>query len=179
MGEEAEEVKFAQVDCVKSFEVCQSEALDEYPQIYMYKDGDLEDIFDGDRNIENLANFVWEHVDPSRVEERDGTMEGLMMMQNLMGGIKIEEEGEEEEEEMEEEEEEECDCSEPDCDCGDEEDYAEDNEEEDEEEEEEELSDEDIAHIEKAIRENKKKKEDAKVKASPLPKEGDIKRDEL
>ena len=33
------------------------------------QDGFLEDLFSEDRTVQKLENFVWETVDPSRVEE--------------------------------------------------------------------------------------------------------------
>jgi len=186
--EEAEEVKFAEIDCDKESELCESEALETLPQIYLYKDGDMDNIFDGDATLDDLANFIWEEVDPSRVEEDDG-MEALLMMQSMMETGK-EDEDQEEEEDEEDTEEEECDCSEPDCDCSEEdEEYDEkddkedrdDNEEEDDDddedvEEDEELTEEEIAHIEKKIHESKTR-EKGNLKGSL--KEDDKSHDEL
>ena len=33
------------------------------------QDGFLEDLFSEERTVQNLGNFIWETVDPSRVEE--------------------------------------------------------------------------------------------------------------
>ena len=119
----------------------------------MYKDGMMEDVFEGERSLMNIANFVWQEVDRSRVEEDDSVLDLMMAMQG-MGGQQATEEGDEEEE---------CDCSEPDCDCGEDE-MEEEDEDEDEEEdwqgedEDEELSEEEIKHLEKMIKMNKEKK---------------------
>ena len=91
----------------------------------------IEDVFSEERTSTNLENFVWQTVDPDRVEEFDPLSMMLNMNIGAAGG---------------QEEFEECDCSEPDCDCDDEdyEDYddyedeydEEDNEEAEEDEEE-------------------------------------------
>ena len=107
--EEAEDVKFAEVNCMDndSLDTCTEEGVDGFPAVHLYKGGVLEDIFDGERTVEELANFVWQTVDPSRVEHNDAMDEYLnlasLMGGGLMGG------GEEEFEE--------CDCSDPECDC--------------------------------------------------------------
>ena len=42
------------------------------------QDGFLEDLFSDDRTVQNLENFIWETVDPSRVEEEMDPFLGLM-----------------------------------------------------------------------------------------------------
>ena len=42
------------------------------------QDGMLEDLFSDDRTVEKLSNFIWETVDPSRVEEEMDPFLGLM-----------------------------------------------------------------------------------------------------
>merc|ERR1719233_612354 len=107
--EEAEDVKFAEVNCMDndSLDTCTEEGVDGFPAVHLYKGGVLEDIFDGERTVEELSNFVWQTVDPSRVEHNDAMDEYLnlasLMGGGLMGG------GEEEFEE--------CDCSDADYDC--------------------------------------------------------------
>ena len=84
----------------------------------------IEDVFSEERTLTNLENFVWQTVDPDRVEEFDPLSMMLNMNIGAAGG---------------QEEFEECDCSEPDCDCDDEdyEDYDDEYDEEDSEEAEE------------------------------------------
>ena len=88
----------------------------------------IEDVFSEERTLTNLENFVWQTVDPDRVEEFDPLSMMLNMNIGAAGG---------------QEEFEECDCSEPDCDCDDEdyEDYDDEYDEEDSEEDEEESQD--------------------------------------
>ena len=38
----------------------------------------LEDLFSDERTVEKLSNFIWETVDPSRVEEEMDPFLGLM-----------------------------------------------------------------------------------------------------
>merc|ERR1739844_687624 len=78
------DIKFAEVNCMEALDVCTEEGVEGFPQIYMYKDGVMEDIFQGDRTVEELTNFVWETVDPSRVTDND--LDTMLLMQNLMGG---------------------------------------------------------------------------------------------
>merc|ERR1712226_1330338 len=110
--EESEDVQFAEVNCMDmdSLDTCIEESVNGFPAVYLYKDGILEDLFSEERTVEKLSNFIWETVDPSRVEDEMDPFLGLMGL--MGGGDGQEEEGEEEEEE--------CDCSEPDCDCDDE-----------------------------------------------------------
>ena len=85
-----------------------------------WKDGIIEDIFSDDRTEKNLENFIWQTVDPSRVEEVN-PFEALAGMAGAFGVIS---DGEDDYEE--------CDCSEPDCDCEEEdEDYDDDEDYED------------------------------------------------
>ena len=46
-----EDVMFAEVNCLDkdSLDTCTDEAIDEFPSIYMYKDGEADDIYSGDR----------------------------------------------------------------------------------------------------------------------------------
>jgi len=124
--EEAEDVKFAEVNCLEfdSVEVCSEEGVSGFPALHLYKDGMIEDVFSEERTSTNLENFVWQTVDPDRVEEFDPLSMMLNMNIGAAGG---------------QEEFEECDCSEPDCDCDDEdyEDYEDEYDEEDNEEAEE------------------------------------------
>merc|ERR1712130_137250 len=106
--EESEDIKFAEVNCMEALDVCTEEGVEGFPQIYMYKDGVMEDIFQGDRTVEELTNFVWETVDPSRVSEND--LDTMLLMQNLMGGGGDGAGEEEEDLDYEEEEEEEDDA---------------------------------------------------------------------
>ena len=73
MMEESEDLKFAEVNCMDtdSLDTCTEESVDGFPAVHLYKGGVLEDIFDGERTVEELANFVWQTVDPSRVESND------------------------------------------------------------------------------------------------------------
>jgi len=98
--EEAEDVIFAQVDCIEATDICTDEGIDNYPQILLYKDGQMEDIYDGDRTFEAIKNFVWEEVDETRL---DTGMDPFDMMLGMMGGEGHEEEDEEEYEEDDEE----------------------------------------------------------------------------
>ena len=82
--EESEDLKFAEVNCMEALDVCTEEGVEGFPQVYMYKDGVMEDIFQGERTVEELTNFVWETVDPSRVKDDD--LDTMLLMQNLMGG---------------------------------------------------------------------------------------------
>ena len=87
------------------------------------KDGIIEDIFADDRTAKNLENFIWQTVDPSRVEE-DNPFEALAGMAGSFGfGVLGDAEDEYED----------CDCSEPDCDCDEEEEDYDDYEEYDDE----------------------------------------------
>jgi len=115
MMEESEEIKFAEVNCMDndSLDTCTEEGVDGFPAVHLYKQGVLEDIFDGERTVDELSNFVWQTVDPSRVEHNDA-MDDMLNLASLMGGGMM---GGGEEEEFEE-----CDCSEPDCDCEEEDD---------------------------------------------------------
>lgn len=115
MMEESEDLKFAEVNCMDtdSLDTCTEESVDGFPAVHLYKGGVLEDIFDGERTVEELSNFVWQTVDPSRVESNDA-MDEYMNLASLMGNMGG---GEEEFEE--------CDCSEPDCDCEEEDDLEE------------------------------------------------------
>merc|ERR1712203_1022452 len=99
--EESEDIKFAEVNCMEALDVCTEEGVEGFPQIYMYKDGVMEDIFQGDRTVEELTNFVWETVDPSRVKDDD--LDTMLLMQNLMGGDQA---GQDEEEDLDYEEDE-------------------------------------------------------------------------
>merc|ERR1712223_1529104 len=99
--EESEDLKFAEVNCMEALDVCTEEGVEGFPQVYMYKDGVMEDIFQGERTVEELTNFVWETVDPSRVKDDD--LDTMLLMQNLMGGDQA---GQDKEEDAEEEEEE-------------------------------------------------------------------------
>jgi len=114
--EEAEDLKFAEVNCLDpdSSASCDEEAVTTFPTIYTYKDGMVEDIFDGDFELKELENFVWRTVDPDRVELDDGLDDMLKLMTNLGGG------SEEDEDDEEEETFEECYCGDPGCDCSDE-----------------------------------------------------------
>jgi len=111
--EESEDIKFAEVNCMDddSLDTCTEEGVDGFPAVHLYKGGVLEDIFDGERTVAELANFVWQTVDPSRVEHNDA-MDEYLNLASLMGGGVME--GGEGEEEFEE-----CDCSDPECDCDD------------------------------------------------------------
>merc|ERR1711872_34317 len=104
----SEEIKFAEVNCMDndSLDTCTEEGVDGFPAVHLYKQGVLEDIFDGERTVDELSNFVWQTVDPSRVEHNDA-MDDMLNLASLMGGEMM---GGGEEEEFEE-----CDCSEPDC----------------------------------------------------------------
>merc|ERR1712039_1032198 len=141
MGEESEDLKFAEVNCMEALDVCTEEGVEGFPQVYMYKDGVMEDIFQGERTVEELTNFVWETVDPSRVKDDD--LDTMLLMQNLMGGDQA---GQDEEEDLDYEE-----------DDFSEDDDFEDGEEYDAEEEEEEgledgeVSEEEMDHIKKMI----------------------------
>ena len=139
--EESEDVKFAEVNCMDndSLDTCTEEGVEGFPAVHLYKGGVLEDIFDGERTVEELANFVWQTVDPSRVEHNDA-MDEYLNLASLMGGGMVGG-GEEEFEE--------CDCSDPECDCDEEDDiedyddvdYAENDEESDGNEYEEDMDD--------------------------------------
>ena len=156
MMEESEDLKFAEVNCMDtdSLDTCTEESVDGFPAVHLYKGGVLEDIFDGERTVEELANFVWQTVDPSRVESNDA-MDEYMNLASLMGNMGG---GEEEFEE--------CDCSDPDCDCEEEDDleelyeddYIDEDEESDEEEYEEgdELDEESIEEDEESIEDDEK-----------------------
>jgi len=160
--EESEDIKFAEVNCMEALDVCTEEGVEGFPQIYMYKDGVMEDIFQGDRTTEELTNFIWETVDPSRV--KDDELDTLLMMQNLMGGDG-DDAGEEdldyEDEEADDEEfSEDYDFEEGEEELGDDEEEeeeedveGEDEEEEEEEDEEEgrEVTEEEMEHIKKMI----------------------------
>ena len=172
--EESEDIKFAEVNCMEALDVCTEEGVEGFPQIYMYKDGVMEDIFQGDRTVEELTNFVWETVDPSRVSDND--FDTMLLMQNLMGGGGGGEAGEEEEEEDLDYEDEEADdeefpedydFEEGEEELGDDEEQGEEDEEEEEEEEEEEddmeggeVTEEEMEHIKKMIIEGKEKVEE-------------------
>merc|ERR1711936_941604 len=115
----------------------------------------MEDIFQGDRTVEELTNFVFETVDPSRVSSDD--LDTMLLMQSLMGGGG-EETGEEEEEDLDYEDEE-----------TDDEEFAEDYEFEEEEEEEDEededtedgeVTGEEMEHIKKMITNEKERVEE-------------------
>jgi len=99
--EESEDLKFAEVNCMEALDVCTEEGVEGFPQVYMYKDGVMEDIFQGERTVEELTNFVWETVDPSRVKDDD--LDTMLLMQNLMGGDQA---GQDEEEDLDYEEDE-------------------------------------------------------------------------
>ena len=156
--EESEDIKFAEVNCMEALDVCTEEGVEGFPQIYMYKDGVMEDIFQGDRTVEELTNFVWETVDPSRVSDND--LDTMLLMQNLMGGAG-EEAGEEdldyEDEEVDDEElSEDYEFEEGEEELGDDEEEDEEGEDEEEEEEEdeeegEEVTEEELEHIKKMI----------------------------
>jgi len=110
--EESEDLKFAEVNCMDmdSLDTCTEEGVDGFPSVYMYKDGQLEDLFDGERTVDGLSNFVWQTVDPSRVEAASA-MDEYLNLASMMGGM-----GGGAEEDAEDEYEE-CDCSDPDCEC--------------------------------------------------------------
>ena len=99
--EESEDLKFAEVNCMEALDVCTEEGVEGFPQVYMYKDGVMEDIFQGERTVEELTSFVWETVDPSRVKDDD--LDTMLLMQNLMGGDQA---GQDEEEDLDYEEDE-------------------------------------------------------------------------
>ena len=184
--EESEDVKFGQVDCMEALDTCTEEDIESFPQIYLYKDGHMEDIFQGERNLEEISNFVWQEVDPSRVVQDDDPFEAMLagMKLNMGGGQEEEEEEQEEEEEWDE-----CDCSDPECDCSEDEDeYEYEDEEEvegtqdesegedseigeEEDEEDEDLSDEEIAHLEKEIQKDIDKRNQRKPEEIKKPKE--------
>ena len=158
--EESEDIKFAEVNCMEALDVCTEEGVEGFPQIYMYKDGVMEDIFQGDRTVEELTNFVWETVDPSRVSEND--LDTMLLMQNLMGGGgdgagEEEEDLDYEDEEADDEEDYEFEEGEEELGDDEEEDEGEEDEEEEEEEEEEddaegeEVTEEELEHIKKMI----------------------------
>merc|ERR1719400_2485259 len=86
---------------MEALDVCTEEGVEGFPQVYMYKDGVMEDIFQGERTVEELTNFVWETVDPSRVKDDD--LDTMLLMQNLMGGDQA---GQDEEEDLDYEEDE-------------------------------------------------------------------------
>merc|ERR1712032_432942 len=69
--EESEDLKFAEIDCTDkdSLNVCLDEGVQSFPTTHTYKDGIIEDIFSDERTEKNLENFIWQTVDPSRVEE--------------------------------------------------------------------------------------------------------------
>merc|ERR1712123_482376 len=134
-----------------SLDTCTEEGVEGYPSVHLYKQGILEDVFDGDKTIDELANFVWQTVDPSRVESGDAMDEYMNLASLMGGGMGGETAGGEDEFE-------ECDCSDPECDCSEEEeefdegdyideeegeeDFEEEYEENEEEYEEEEISEE-------------------------------------
>ena len=166
--EESEDIKFAEVNCMEALEVCTEEGVEGFPQIYMYKDGVMEDIFQGDRTVEELTNFVFETVDPSRVSSDD--LDTMLLMQSLMGGGG-EETGEEEEEDLDYEDEETDDeefaedyeFDEGEEELGEEEEYEEEEEEEDEEDEDTEdgeVTGEEMEHIKKMITNEKERVEE-------------------
>jgi len=133
--EESEDIKFAEVNCMDmdSLETCTEEGVEGYPAVHLYKEGVIEDVFDDTRTVDALSNFIWQTVDPSRVESNN-EMDDFLNLASLMGGMAG---GEEEFEE--------CDCSEPDCECEEEEDEEELEDEEYEEEDEfEEVDEEDL-----------------------------------
>merc|ERR1712037_355066 len=155
--EESEDIKFAEVNCMEALDVCTEEGVEGFPQIYMYKDGVMEDIFQGERTVEELTNFVWETVDPSRVSDND--LDTMLLMQNLMGGGG-DEAGEEdldyEDEEVDDEElSEDYEFEEGEEELGDDEEEDEEGEDEEEgdedEEEGEEVTKEELEHIKKMI----------------------------
>jgi len=163
--EENEEVKFAEVECMDldSLDVCIEQGVEGFPAIHMYKDGQIEDIFSDERTLDNLSNFVWETIDPSRVED---IFDPFTMFAGGFGNL-----AEGSEDYDYEDEEEECECGEPGCDCGDDFDEAEETEENDYEEdkevadydmEEEETVDEDIEG-EEATDENGQEEESESV----------------
>ena len=92
-----------------------------------FQDGDIEDIFSGERTEESLEKFIWDVVDPSRSEDDFNPFEMFAKMEGAHGDFTDGNNNDEEEEEFEE-----CDCSDPECDCS--EDYEDDGEDEDEEE---------------------------------------------
>ena len=165
---------------MEALDTCTEEDMESFPQIYLYKDGNIEDIFEGQRTLEEISNFVWKEVDPSRVVEGnsvDEIISGLNLntgpaprVRFRMEEVKVEkdtkekekkdnmEEEEGEEDEEEEDNEEDCDCSDLECDCSEDEegnDYEDIDEEEGDEEEdeyEEELSDEDMEDFQKGLK---------------------------
>merc|ERR1711892_550839 len=142
--EESEDIKFAEINCMDndSLDTCTEEGVEGFPAVHLYKQGILEDVFDADKTIDELANFVWQTVDPSRVESVDAMDEYMNLASLMGGGMGGETAGGEDEFE-------ECDCSDPECDCGEEEeefdegDYIDEEEGEEEFEEEYEEGDED------------------------------------
>ena len=133
--EESEDIKFAEVNCMDmdSLETCTEEGVEGYPAVHLYKEGVIEDVFDDTRTVDALSNFIWQTVDPERVESNN-EMDDFLNLATLMGGMAG---GEDEFEE--------CDCSEPDCECEEEEDEEELEDEEYEEEDEfEEVDEEDL-----------------------------------
>merc|ERR1740128_987705 len=108
--EESEDVAFASVDCtdMESLDLCSTEGIDSYPTIHLYTGSDLEDIYSGDRNVEELINFVWENVDASRMDNSAGSDLDMLSAfakfgSNADGDEDEEEEGDEEEDEGEDE----------------------------------------------------------------------------
>jgi len=69
--EESEDLAFTEVDCTAadSIDLCKQEDVQEYPAIHLYQYGDLEDIHSGFRTLDYLRNFVWETMDPERMED--------------------------------------------------------------------------------------------------------------
>jgi len=135
---EMEDVLFGQVNCVdqNSVQVCAEESVEDFPSIYLYKDGQLEDIYSGD-SLKDMVNFVWETVDSTQVEEDDafgnfGEIFQTIAMKGMKGGESNEDSEEENDEEEEEDEEEEGEDEEEDEE-GDYEDEEEEEEESDEE----------------------------------------------
>ena len=94
--EESEDVKFAEVDCMdmESLEVCTDENVSGFPSVYLYKvrpsqqilsgptsfsqEGIIEDIFSEERTAQNLENFIWSSVDPTRVEDEMDPFLGIL-----------------------------------------------------------------------------------------------------
>merc|ERR1711892_536738 len=142
--EESEDIKFAEINCMDndSLDTCTEEGVEGFPSVHLYEQGILEDVFDGEKTIDELANFVWQTVDPSRVESGDAMDEYMNLASLMGGGMGGETAGGEDEFE-------ECDCSDPECDCSEEEeefdegDYIDEDEGEEEFEEEYEEGDED------------------------------------
>ena len=65
------EVKIAKVDCSQFDPLCNTEGIDGYPTLNLYKNGQKVTEYEGERTLQELHDFLLEHIDPKEELKKD------------------------------------------------------------------------------------------------------------